>query len=216
MSSAFLSLAPFYPLLTLHYWHFSLLTGGRSWVCSLASSPLSSSPLSFTSVQVVSVLQQRRKSQAPSHHLLYHCLLPLVAGSESPLMNTVRCVCVNHLPLISVLCLRLHTSLTSLSSDGTLEEETLIQQLVNFDLSSPTSCMRALQLAKVEGSERVLPFLCRHLVTHPFSSISSPAASLTIRILAGQSPAEIFHQCTCYVSQTKRSAAKWLGSCYHF
>ena len=32
LSLAFLSFAPSYPLLTLHYCHLSLLTGGRSWV----------------------------------------------------------------------------------------------------------------------------------------------------------------------------------------
>ncbi|CAI8011397.1 Huntingtin [Geodia barretti] len=144
LTSAFLSLTPSYPLLTLHYYHLSLLTGGRSLV--------------FSALQVCSA------SQAPSHRLLYHCLLPLLSCSGTSLMDTVPT--------------------TLIDRDRTTEKDTLIEQLMNSDFSNPVACMHALQLARDEGSVRVLPLLCRRLVTHPFSSISSPAASLAGRIMA--------------------------------
>lgn len=79
------------------------------------------------------------------------------------------------------------------SSDRSSGEETLLERLLNSDLSSPMACVHALQVARDEGSVRVLPLLCRHLVTHPFSSISAPAASLTRRILASQT---LMSQCS--------------------
>jgi hypothetical protein len=59
LSTAFLSLAPSYPLLTLHYCQLALFTDHHSWVQP--------------------VLHECSASTAPSLILLHHCLLPLLS-----------------------------------------------------------------------------------------------------------------------------------------
>ena len=61
-----------------------------------------------------------------------------------------------------------------------------VEQLLNSDLTTPMECVHALRVATEVGSVDVLPPLCRHLVVHPLSSVSSPAASLALRIVAGK------------------------------
>ena len=55
------------------------------------------------------------------------------------------------------------------------------------DISELAECVHALQVARDVQSVQALYLLCRHLVCHPLSAISSPASSLAQRIVAGLS-----------------------------
>ena len=54
------------------------------------------------------------------------------------------------------------------------------------DMTSLVTCMKALHVVGDNGSIFTLKLLCKHLVCHPLSAISSPALDLAQKIINSQ------------------------------
>ena len=76
------------------------------------------------------------------------------------------------------------------------EEEEEAEQLMEAQLSRPADGVHALQVARGLGSVQALRLLCYRLSSHALSAVSSPAVSLAVEMVAGQSVA-LERVCVC-------------------